>query len=160
MRKYLYFSIYSIQIPCTRFTATHQIPIPIPVPKHQLEYLQMAYQTLASDVLVLAAGAATFTAVAMAAKHGAPFRTSLGTEGDDDSLCTPLPEEKKSTSSIHLIQEEEEKETVQETKVLNLGDIEKKVVTMVTVEEVGMPLTPMAEVVELRLDADCSAVVV
>lgn len=37
------------------------------------------YTTLATDVLALAA---------LAAKD-APFKNSLGTEGDDDSLCAP-----------------------------------------------------------------------
>ena len=112
----------------------------------------MAYQALASDVLVLAAGAATFTAVAMAAKSAAPFRTSLGTEGDDDSLCTPLPE--KEAVLVDAAAEPKEVKAVSQPKLLNLGDIEKKVVTSVTIEEVGIPLTPLTEIVELRLESD------
>ncbi|KAL6718796.1 hypothetical protein ACLMJK_003030 [Lecanora helva] len=130
----------------------------------------MSYQILASDVLVLAAGAATITAAAMAAKNSVPFITSLGTEELDDSLCAPLEpimEEKMEKSFSVVVEQnerdeaEEEGELVQigtEKPILSLGDIEKKVVTMVTVEEIESPLTPVDEVmtveVERRFEVD------
>ena len=108
----------------------------------------MTYTTLASDALILAAGAVTFTACAMATKN-IPFRTSLGTEGDDDSLCAP---EEQIEEPEQQQQKEEITQEGGEKKVMRLGDVEKKVVTLVTVEEV--PLTPMGDekVVDIRLE--------
>ena len=101
----------------------------------------MSFTTLASDVLVLAAGAAATTAVAMASHKALPFQTSLGTEHDDDSLCTPLPEApakkvstKADAAAAKKLQAKEV--TALAVKATKLGDVEKTVATTVTVEEV------------------------
>ena len=102
----------------------------------------MSFTTLASDVLVLAAGAAATTAVAMASHKSLPFQTSLGTENDDDSLCTPLPQpsasKKVSTAADAAAAKKlQGKEvTALAAKATKLGDVQKTVATTVTVEEV------------------------
>lgn len=98
----------------------------------------MSYTTLASDALVLAAGAAAVTVVALTAKN-APFKTSLGTDGDDDSLCAP---EENPSSSQQPEQKKEKTATVAKQVKLGSDDDDKKVATTVTVSEV--PLTPPA----------------
>ena len=113
------------------------------VSKHSLTPPKMTHTTLASDALILAAGALTVTAAAIVTATP-PFKTSLGTEGDDDSLCAPeseSPDIKEHTTATT----EDSKPPVHpasEQAALKPGAVEKKAVTSVTVEEV--PSTPDA----------------
>ena len=105
----------------------------------------MSYSMLASDVVVLAAGAAASTAVAMASKN-APFATSLGDEDSDDSLCTPEQPRKKAAAVTAAPTKQAKKDVI--ALVGKLPAVEKKAVTTVTVAEV--PLTP--PVTEIKAD--------
>lgn len=101
----------------------------------------MTHTTLASDALILAAGALTVTAAAIVTTTP-PFKTSLGTEGDDDSLCAPDAGENVSTTTPTTEDSKPPVHPASEQAVLKPGAVEKKVVTCVTVEEV--PSTPDA----------------
>jgi len=111
------------------------------VSKHSLTPPKMTHTTLASDALILAAGALTVTAAAIVTATP-PFKTSLGTEGDDDSLCAPDAGEDVSPTTPTTEDSKPPVHPASEQAAMRLGDVEKKAVTFVTVEEV--PSTPDA----------------
>jgi len=98
----------------------------------------MTHTTLASDALILAAGALTVTAAAIVTATP-PVKTSLGT---DDSLCAPDAEEAVSTTTPTTEASKPPVHPASEQAALKPGAVEKKAVTVVTVEEV--PSTPDA----------------
>lgn len=104
----------------------------------------MSYTTLASDALVLAAGAAAVTVVALTAKN-APFKTSLGTDGDDDSLCAPEEPSSSSTTTTTTAKKQQSKQTMKKKTAERVKLVDDEKVATVTVSEVPLTPPPVAE---------------